>query len=97
MNHIKIVAASLTHIHKIKNLKGKLYNCTAGNNTGNKLESQEPKEKTSLNITEPNSSPIAEISVLWDGGDCNNVNIFSFKFGQHSNSCATHIDQCKHT
>ena len=43
MNHIKIVAASLTHIHKIKNLKRKMYNCTAVNNTGNKLELQKPK------------------------------------------------------
>jgi len=33
MNHIETVAASLTDIHKIKNLKRNLYNCTAVNNT----------------------------------------------------------------
>jgi len=43
MNHINIVAASLTHIHKIKNLKRNLYICTAVNNTGKQIELQEPK------------------------------------------------------
>jgi hypothetical protein len=46
----------------------------------------------SLNITEPNSSLIAEVSDLWDGGDCKNVNIFTFKFGQQSDGCATNTD-----
>jgi hypothetical protein len=36
MNHIKTVAASLTYIHKIKNLKKNLYTCTAVNKMGNK-------------------------------------------------------------
>jgi len=48
-----------------------------------------------LNVIEPNSSLIAEISVLLDGGGCNNVNIFSFKFGEQSDGCATHTDRCK--
>ena len=43
VNHINIVAASLTRIHKIKNLKKNLYICTAVNNTGKLIELQEPK------------------------------------------------------
>jgi hypothetical protein len=49
-----------------------------------------------LNVTEPNSSPITEISDLLDGGDCDNVNIFSFKLRQQSDGCATNTDPCKH-
>jgi len=48
-----------------------------------------------LNITETNSSPNAEICVLWDGGGCNNANVFSFKFGQQSDGYTTNTDRCK--
>jgi len=44
MNHIKNVAASLTHIHKIKNLKRNLYNCTTLNITGNKANHRNLKK-----------------------------------------------------
>jgi hypothetical protein len=45
MNHIKTVAASLTDIHKIKNLKRNLYTCTAVNNTGNKANHRNLNKK----------------------------------------------------
>jgi hypothetical protein len=35
---------------------------------------------------------VAEICVLWDGGECDNVNIFSFKFRQQSDGCATNTE-----
>jgi len=43
MNHIKTVAASLTDIHKIKNLKRNLY--TAVNNTENKANHRNLNKK----------------------------------------------------
>jgi hypothetical protein len=48
-----------------------------------------------LNVTEPTSRLIAKVSDMWDGGDCDNVNIFSFKFGQQSDGRATNTDRCK--
>jgi hypothetical protein len=48
-----------------------------------------------LNITESNSSLIAEDSVLWDRGDCDYANVFSFKFGQQSDGYATNTERCK--
>jgi len=92
MNHINIVAASLMHIHRNKHLKRNLYICTAVNNTGNKLSNRNLNENIIRNGTEPNSSPITEISVLWYGGDCDKVNNFSFKYGQQSDGCAAATD-----
>ncbi len=48
MNPIKIVKASLTHIHKIKSLKRNMYTCIAVNNTWNKLLQDLKKKSFSI-------------------------------------------------
>jgi hypothetical protein len=48
MNHINIVAASVTHIHRNKHLKRNLYICTTVNNTGNKLNNRKLNKKLFL-------------------------------------------------
>jgi hypothetical protein len=48
LNHLKIEAASQAHIHKIKNLKSKLYNCNA-----NKYFNQESKHHKSTSNFAP--------------------------------------------
>jgi hypothetical protein len=45
MSHIKTVEARLTHIHKTKILKRKLYTCPAVGNTRNKFNDRNLNKK----------------------------------------------------